>query len=243
MPEKFCRAQVRAELDACYARLYGLTRDELRYILDPKEVHGEDFPGETFRVLKEKEVKQFGEYRTRRLVLEAWDQLESGIERVEEIVQPLEPAIALPAEVAIAQPLPEITWIPVDLGLNQVHLAHPTPIQRQTYAFAWLLVNFGTGRSIPSYDVQKYSYFLQRTGIADLEISYKEFARGPYSPELTYKAGTYAKKQGIWEVLGKNIARRRNIGKAVNAAEEIFTNVQQARGIVEQLEKMPKGVL
>jgi hypothetical protein len=33
----------------------------LRYILDPKEVHGEDFPGETFRVLKEKEVKQFGD--------------------------------------------------------------------------------------------------------------------------------------------------------------------------------------
>ena len=63
----------RAELDAYYARLYGLARNELRYILDPKEVHGEDFPGETFRVLKEKEVKQFGEYRTRRLVLEAWD--------------------------------------------------------------------------------------------------------------------------------------------------------------------------
>ncbi|MCG3145721.1 MAG: hypothetical protein HONDAALG_03394 [Gammaproteobacteria bacterium] len=63
----------RAELDAYYARLYGLTRDELRYILDPKEVYGEDFPGETFRVLKEKEVKQFGEYRTRRLVLEAWN--------------------------------------------------------------------------------------------------------------------------------------------------------------------------
>ena len=65
--------QLRAELEACNARLYGLTRDELRYILDPKEVHGEDFPGETFRVLKEKEVKQFGEYWTRRLVLEAGD--------------------------------------------------------------------------------------------------------------------------------------------------------------------------
>jgi hypothetical protein len=26
-------------LDAYYARLYELTRDELRYILDPKEVH------------------------------------------------------------------------------------------------------------------------------------------------------------------------------------------------------------
>jgi hypothetical protein len=37
---------------------------------------GPDSPGETFRVLKEKEEKQYGEYRTRRLVLEGWDRLE-----------------------------------------------------------------------------------------------------------------------------------------------------------------------
>lgn len=58
------RAQIRAELDAYYARLYGLARDELRYTpfgIDPEETHGEDSPGETFRVLKEKEVKQFGD--------------------------------------------------------------------------------------------------------------------------------------------------------------------------------------
>jgi hypothetical protein len=67
------RALLRAELDAWFARAYGLTRDELRYILDPVDVHGPDFPGETFRVLKEKETAKFGEYRTRRLVLEAWD--------------------------------------------------------------------------------------------------------------------------------------------------------------------------
>ena len=69
------RALLRAELDAYYAHLYSLTRDELRYILDPQEVYGEDFPGETFRVLKDKELKNYGEYRTRRLVLEAWDRL------------------------------------------------------------------------------------------------------------------------------------------------------------------------
>lgn len=67
------RAVLRAELDACYARLYGLSRDELRYILDPAEVAGADYPTETFRVLKASEQRQFGEYRTRRLVLEAWD--------------------------------------------------------------------------------------------------------------------------------------------------------------------------
>ncbi len=72
-PER--RAHLRAELDAYYAHLYGLTRDELRYILDPADIHGPDFPSETFRVLKNNEIKQFGEYRTQRLVLAAWDKL------------------------------------------------------------------------------------------------------------------------------------------------------------------------
>lgn len=95
------RSLLRAELDAFYAHLYGLTRKQLRYILDPADltakeledildpweevadpldpqgyaarVEASDFPGETFRVLKDKELRQYGEYRTRRLVLEAWE--------------------------------------------------------------------------------------------------------------------------------------------------------------------------
>jgi hypothetical protein len=88
------RAHLRAELDAYYARLYGLTRKQLRYILDPHDLTDRelsyildptedppnaprttDFPGETFRVLKDRELKQYGEYRTKRLVLAAWDAL------------------------------------------------------------------------------------------------------------------------------------------------------------------------
>ena len=97
------RAVLRAELDAYFARLYGLTRKQMRYILDPADLtprelenildpweevddpldaqgYAErcaqsDFPGETFRVLKEKEIREYGEYRTRRLVLEAWERL------------------------------------------------------------------------------------------------------------------------------------------------------------------------
>ena len=86
------RAHLRAELDAYYARLYGLTRKQLRYILDPHSLTDREltdildpwedhpdaprtttFPGETFRVLKARELKQYGEYRTGRLVLAAWD--------------------------------------------------------------------------------------------------------------------------------------------------------------------------
>ncbi len=72
------RANLRARLDAFYARAYGLTRDELRYILDPAEVRGHHYPSETFRVLKEREIQQFHEYRTRRLVLCAWDRMEAN---------------------------------------------------------------------------------------------------------------------------------------------------------------------
>lgn len=69
------RPVLRAELDAYYARLYGLTRDELRYILDPADVIGTDYPSETFRVLKNNEMREFGEYRTQRLVLREFDRM------------------------------------------------------------------------------------------------------------------------------------------------------------------------
>lgn len=72
------RAQLRSELDAWYARAYGLTRDELRYILDPTDVMGKDYPSETFRVLKNSEMRRYGQYRTQRLVLNAWDRMEAG---------------------------------------------------------------------------------------------------------------------------------------------------------------------
>lgn len=97
------REHLRAELDAYFALLYGLERKQLRYILDPadltegelkdildpteeiedvldeeayqKRAEASTFPGETFRVLKNKELKKHGEYRTRRLILQAYNRL------------------------------------------------------------------------------------------------------------------------------------------------------------------------
>jgi len=71
------RALLGAELDAWYARAYGLTKDELRYVLDPADVRGPDYPSETFRVLKKNEIARYGDYRTARLVLVAWDAQEA----------------------------------------------------------------------------------------------------------------------------------------------------------------------
>jgi hypothetical protein len=56
------RARLRAELDAIYAHLYGVTREELEYIL------------ETFPIVRRKDQQKYDrEYRTKTLVLEACD--------------------------------------------------------------------------------------------------------------------------------------------------------------------------
>ena len=70
-PER--RAILQAELDAIFAHLYGLDTEDLRYILDPEDICGKGCINETFRVLKDNELRQYGEYRTKRLVLEAWN--------------------------------------------------------------------------------------------------------------------------------------------------------------------------
>jgi hypothetical protein len=67
------RAVLKAELDAYMAHAWGLSRDELSYILQPEDVVGDGYPTETFRGLREYEIKRYGEFKTRRLVLAAWD--------------------------------------------------------------------------------------------------------------------------------------------------------------------------
>jgi len=57
------RAQLRAEIDAHVAHLYGLARDDFAYILD------------TFPVLKKKEKSAFGEFMSKRKCLEEYDRI------------------------------------------------------------------------------------------------------------------------------------------------------------------------
>ncbi len=63
---------LQCELDAIFAHMYGLSRSDLEWILDAGA------PSLSFPSLKQNEMKEFGEYRTQRFVLMAFDQLESG---------------------------------------------------------------------------------------------------------------------------------------------------------------------
>ncbi|MFG3199809.1 Eco57I restriction-modification methylase domain-containing protein [Streptomyces sp. NPDC048208] len=61
------RAQLRAELDAYFFHLYGISREDTDYIL-------ESFQSESGG-LKNNEISAFGEYRTKRLVLTGYDRM------------------------------------------------------------------------------------------------------------------------------------------------------------------------
>lgn len=70
------RGVLASEIDALVARdVYGLTRDEMLYILDPANVLGEDCGIETFKALRNAELRAFNEFRTQRLIEEAWDRV------------------------------------------------------------------------------------------------------------------------------------------------------------------------
>ena len=66
------RHLLQCELDAAFAHMYQLDRTELQWILDAPP------PSSSFPALKRNEVSEFGEYRTQRYVLQAYDQLERG---------------------------------------------------------------------------------------------------------------------------------------------------------------------
>lgn len=66
------RHRLQCELDAIFARMYRLERADLDWILDSPS------PGTSFPSLKQHEIKRFGEYRTQRYVLDAFDRLSRG---------------------------------------------------------------------------------------------------------------------------------------------------------------------
>ena len=64
------RFELKRELDAIYTHLYGISREDLEYIL------------ETFPIVKKNDIKVYGEFKTKEYVLNYYDQYEGKIEPV-----------------------------------------------------------------------------------------------------------------------------------------------------------------
>ena len=62
------RANVRTELDAAWFHVFGLGRDDVDYIM------------ETFPIVKRKDEATFGSYRTKELILDAYDAIQAAMD-------------------------------------------------------------------------------------------------------------------------------------------------------------------
>jgi len=92
------RFLLRCELDAAYFHLYGIERDDVDYIM------------ETFPIVKRKDEKQYGEFRTKRAILEIYAEMSRAMET------------GVPYETRLAPP-------PADVGV-----AHGPRESRETFA-------------------------------------------------------------------------------------------------------------
>ena len=76
------RAMIRSELDALMLHVYGIGREDAEHIL------------ESFPIVRAKDTKEFGEYRTKRLILERYDAMEAAIEGDEFYRSPFESEVS-----------------------------------------------------------------------------------------------------------------------------------------------------
>jgi hypothetical protein len=83
------RSLLRAELDAAFFHLYGLSRDDVGYVMD------------TFPIVRKNDEKAHGEYRTKRLILEVYDAMTEATRTGEPYVTRLDPP---PADPRVAHP-------------------------------------------------------------------------------------------------------------------------------------------
>lgn len=86
------RALLRAELDAAFFHLYGISRDDADFILS------------TFPIVRRNDEKAFGEFRTRRLILERYDALAQAARTDRRYHSPLDPPPASPRVAHPPQP-------------------------------------------------------------------------------------------------------------------------------------------
>ena len=76
------RERVRAELDAAYFHLFGVSRDDVDYIVD------------TFPIVKRKDEGAFGFYRTKELILQVFDHMQTAIDTGVPYLSPLDHVLA-----------------------------------------------------------------------------------------------------------------------------------------------------
>jgi hypothetical protein len=114
------RLRLRAEIEAQIALLYGVSRDELAYILD------------TFPIVKKDDEKAHGEYRTKRIILESYDAMADAARTGQPYQTRLD---APPADPRVAHPARGGTVVPLSVPARPAVPRPQSPPHRELPAW------------------------------------------------------------------------------------------------------------
>jgi hypothetical protein len=225
------RAQLRADLDGIYAHLYGLDRDDFAYILD------------TFPIVRQKDERRWGEYRTKRLCLDAYDRFGPLVAPARVTEEPTtNKVISIPvlgtiaASAPAAQPRPEPVPVAAAPTAVDVPLAAPalpglaspkaTGPDRfwQAAVLSWVAARGKGDFHFGRLKLVKELYFVQEHLGVDLRLDFVREAAGPLDPAV-YKVEGLAVKKGWLQIYGKRDERAtyaagRQAGEAANLTRQ-----------------------
>jgi hypothetical protein len=167
------RFLLRAELDAAFFHLYGISRDDVDYIMD------------TFPIVKRKDEAAHGDYRTKLRILDVYDQMQRAIDTGASYQTLLDP---LPADPSIAHP--ESTrpaWMPVPkprpTEVPAMPATIPTLVPAEEAAIClWALLHANGGR-IPrtqlarAFALRSRPALLETLAPADLAATARSWAQ------------------------------------------------------------------
>jgi hypothetical protein len=143
------RFLLRCELDAAYFHLYGIERDDVDYIM------------ETFPIVKRKDKEMHGEYRTKRVILEIYDEMAEAIRTGVAYKTRLDPP---PADPRVAHPPKEeidvelLRWyVLLYLARRYQELTYRDPLKVFTVKLVYIA-------ELSKQIAQKYPWKLQQFG-------------------------------------------------------------------------------
>jgi hypothetical protein len=129
------RFLLRCGLDAAFFHLYGISRDDTDYIMD------------TFPIVRKNDEKAYGEYRTKRVILEIYDAMAEAVRSGESYQTRLDPP---PADPRVAHP-------PRDAKVVPLAAAAPVPMA---------LAKSDTRRELPAWTPDLLPAIAARTGLS-----------------------------------------------------------------------------
>lgn len=181
------RFLIRCELDAAFFHLYGISRDDADYIM------------ETFPIVKRKDVERFGEYRTKRVILEIYNEMEQAKRTGRPYQTRLDPPPGDPRAAhqpaghePMEEPIPTRVFVfpepyPTAAGLVGRGAKKAPERFQQAAIFAWTVQQlYSPGLPVSRFRTGKMIYLIERALELGLFRNYLKQAAGPYDPTLRY---------------------------------------------------------